>query len=341
MSKIFVIGDIHGCYDELLKLIDQASIGPDDQLIALGDIVDRGDQSVEVYQFLRNRPNTIVLMGNHERKHLRGILSYSQEIVKVQFGDGYKDFVHWVDSLPYFYETPDAIIVHAFFEHDQKLQLQREDVLSGTTAGSRYLEGKYGEGRHWYRFYRGEKPVIYGHHVVGHLPKIYQNTYGIDTGSCHGGRLTALELPGFKIHQATSAKDYWKEAQSIWQLPVLKAKNWEGMTFVEATKQLRKLDYKKDTDVKQFLHQKKQWLDQVGELLTPIQHRLEEMVAELQAKYGNDFNQEVAHLSYRSFVFQARGGKLTQEVLRKSLDTPGKVISLAGKIGLKIDGVIV
>ena len=62
----------------------------------------------------------------------------------------------------------------------------------------------------------GEKPIIYGHRVVGEKPLIYRNTYGIDTGACHGDMLTAIELPGFIVHQIKAKKDYWKEAQKKW-----------------------------------------------------------------------------------------------------------------------------
>lgn len=239
--KTYIIGDIHGCFDELIDLIAQAGITEQDRIIALGDIVDRGNKSKEVYEYLKNRPNTLVLMGNHERKHQNKILSYAQEIVKVQFGADYDPFLNWIDTLDYFYETEAAIIIHAFFEHDVALEQQKKEVLCGSTSGDRYLGKKYPEGKYWTDFYTGEKPVIYGHHVVGDLPKIYNNTYGIDTGACHGGYLTAIELPGFITHQVKAKKDYWKAAQKEWQIPVLKAKNWPGMTFEEIGKQLDKL----------------------------------------------------------------------------------------------------
>ena len=88
--RTIVIGDIHGCYAEMLQLLAKVRIVDADCLISLGDIVDRGADSVKVYDFLKNRPNTIVLTGNHEHKHLRQTLSYAQEIVKLQFGDRYE-----------------------------------------------------------------------------------------------------------------------------------------------------------------------------------------------------------------------------------------------------------
>lgn len=335
MTKTFVIGDIHGCYDELLTLLEQMQVTDNDVVVSLGDIVDRGKQSQEVYQYFKNRPNSVVLMGNHERKHLNGILSYSQEIVKVQFGEAYPDFVQWLGGLGYYYETKEAIVVHAFFEHDKPLHAQKEDVLAGTTSGSRHLEKKYAEGKNWQDYYQGSKPIIYGHHVVGDTPKIYNNTYGIDTGACHGGMLTAIELPGFKVHQVQAAKDYWKESQSEWQIPVLEAKKWERMTFEQIQKQLDKLAYKQETEVVEFIKNLGQWVEQVKAFLPLLKSQLEQLTTELQQKHGDGFNREVGKLPYRTFVFKARAGNLQLNDLAKALDAPGKIIYLARQLGLE------
>jgi len=66
-----LIGDIHGCYDELQALLDLAGLSGDDEIIALGDIVDRGPATPQVLEFFQTQPNARSLMGNHERKHLR------------------------------------------------------------------------------------------------------------------------------------------------------------------------------------------------------------------------------------------------------------------------------
>jgi serine/threonine protein phosphatase 1 len=107
--RTIVIGDIHGCYAELIELFARVNLVETDCLISLGDIVDRGADSIKVDDLLKDRPNTIVLMGNHERKHLRGTLSYGQKIVKLQFGDRYDEFLTWVKDLPYYYETGTAL----------------------------------------------------------------------------------------------------------------------------------------------------------------------------------------------------------------------------------------
>ena len=52
--KRLIIGDIHGCYSELQDLIKKADLTSQDEIIALGDIVDRGPESPEVLSFFKN-----------------------------------------------------------------------------------------------------------------------------------------------------------------------------------------------------------------------------------------------------------------------------------------------
>lgn len=326
--KTFIIGDIHGCNDELLALTAQIGLSDADRLIALGDIVDRGNQSKEVYEYFKNRPNSIVLMGNHERKHQKGILSYAQEIVKVQFGADYEAFLNWINTLGYYYETEEAIIIHAFFEHDVALQQQKQEVLCGATSGDRYLSKKYPEGKYWTEFYTGDKPIIYGHHVVGEQAEINNNTYGIDTGACHGGYLTAIELPGFIIHQVKAAKDYWKEAQKEWQLPVLQAKNWQGMTFEEIDKQLDKLGYIEEPVIKNYLADIRHWKAQLERDYVFIKAQIDQLAHQLLTDHPETFSREANKYDFKTYLFKSKSNNLRLEDLQKGLNTPDKIMNV-------------
>ena len=51
-----IIGDIHGCYDELQQLLDKSGISDDDEIIAIGDLFDRGPKPREVFRFFRDTP---------------------------------------------------------------------------------------------------------------------------------------------------------------------------------------------------------------------------------------------------------------------------------------------
>ena len=113
--QTLVIGDIHGCYVELLTLLEKAGLSDGDSIIAVGDIVDRGPETPQVLDFFQQTPNAHTLMGNHERKHVRGArhevkLALSQLISQQQFGDSYPDAVAWMGTLPLYIELAEAVI---------------------------------------------------------------------------------------------------------------------------------------------------------------------------------------------------------------------------------------
>jgi len=74
MPKTYIIGDVHGCIDELQELIQQLAPGAYDQLIFIGDLIDRGpDSSGVVRQVVQwsKQLNVKLILGNHEEKFLR------------------------------------------------------------------------------------------------------------------------------------------------------------------------------------------------------------------------------------------------------------------------------
>ncbi|QEM13913.1 metallophosphoesterase [Mucilaginibacter rubeus] len=322
MPKTFVVGDIHGCHDELIALVKKIGLTDEDTLISVGDIVDRGNKSKAVYEYLKYRPNTKVLIGNHERKHLNSVLSYAQEIVKVQFAEDYQSFLDWLSALGYYYETEEAIIVHAAFEHDKALDQQKEEVLSGATAGDRYLEKKYLPETYWSEYYKGEKPVIYGHHVVGDVPLIKNNTYGIDTDACHGGFLTAIELPGFIVHRVKAKQDYWKSEQKIWQTTVLKSKDWPNMEFITIRKQLEKLSFVDEAEALVFLNNVEKWITALENLIPGLKARIDLFTLELLNTHQEQFSIEASKLDFKTFVFKSKANNLKLDDLKKGLNTP-------------------
>ena len=215
----FVIGDIHGCFTELQELLDKAGVAEDVRIIALGDIVDRGPDSAQVLDFFSNNPFRLSLMGNHERKHVRGArhevrLALSQIISREEFGASYQQALERMGNLPLFLDLPEAVLVHGYLEPGIHLEQQRDTVLCGTMSGDHYLRNQYEQP--WYALYDGEKPVIVGHHDHLHngQPFIFQDrVFCLDTSCVHGGTLTGLLLPEFKIVSVPSRRDYWREAQ--------------------------------------------------------------------------------------------------------------------------------
>ncbi|RZK71456.1 MAG: metallophosphoesterase, partial [Pedobacter sp.] len=334
MNRVFVIGDIHGCYDELIALLEKVAFDDEDFLVALGDIVDRGNKSKEVYHFFKDRANAVVLIGNHERKHINGVLSYAQEIVKLQLGDEYDDFLKWLKGKPYYYELAEAIVVHAAYEDGKVPSIQKEEVLSGATSGQRYLNERYPPSGLWNDHYRGEKMIVYGHQVVGDFPKTINNTIGIDTGACNGGFLTALELPGFNIHQVASKRDYWKEEQKIWQLKILQSKPWVEMSLDMSGKLVDKLSFVQEPDVLEFLIKLKAWFKYLDDLLPEIIKKIEALTISLMKESGADFSLEARNYAFYNLIFKCRNGNLSLNDLEK-FNTPLKRVVLARELGIE------
>jgi hypothetical protein len=213
--QTLIVGDIHGCFDELQDLLAAAGLSDGDIILATGDIVDRGPGTQEVLQFFAAHPNARSLTGNHERKHIRSFAheinpSQSQLIAREQIGDSYPDWVAFMKTFPIYIQLPEAILVHAYFEPGIPLPDQQVPVLCGQMSGEFYLKKKYA--RPWYELYDGDKPIVVGHHDILFNGQVFiyrDRVFDLDTSCVHGRRLSGLLLPAFKIVSVPSRGDHW------------------------------------------------------------------------------------------------------------------------------------
>ena len=215
-----VIGDIHGCYSELQELLDAAGLTSGDEIIAVGDILDRGPEPGAVLDFFGTRSDARALYGNHEDKHVRweqGIYapSHAQRITRYLIGEqDYPAVCSFLESFPRRIELPEAYLVHGLWEPGLSFADQREEVIAGTRKGEEQLVAHYGE--RWFDHYDGDKPLVVGHHDYfrTHEPLVVNDrVFCIDTGCCHGGRLTGLVLPAFRFVSVPSHRNYWAALQ--------------------------------------------------------------------------------------------------------------------------------
>jgi len=218
--RYFIIGDIHGCYAELQDLLAKAALTSDDQIISIGDMVDRGLDSASVIEFFRDTPNADSIMGNHERKHVRWFddqvePAASQIITRKQITeDIYPEVIGFMSDLPHYMDLPDALLVHGFYEPGVPLEDQRETVIVGTLSGEDYLRKRFSWP--WYERYDGEKPLIMGHRDYTEKMQVLNykdRVWGIDTRCVYGGSLTGLLLPEFKLISVPSRGDHWADLQ--------------------------------------------------------------------------------------------------------------------------------
>ena len=203
MDNIFVIGDIHGCFDKLQMLMQEIPIDLDhDKLVFIGDYIDRGPQSFEVVDYLvrlqRRYPAIIFLKGNHEamlENYLTGVdrftylLNGGQQTLDeylnhtAQSGSSPvpREHTAFFDSLVLYHQTEDYIFVHAGLRKKIPLEKQKsEDLLWIRDA---FISTDYDFG----------KLVIFGH-TPFQKPLVEKNKIGIDTGAVYGNALSCVQI---------------------------------------------------------------------------------------------------------------------------------------------------
>lgn len=210
-----IIGDIHGCYDELQALLDKSGIGDDEDIIALGDLFDKGSQPLEVLDFFTTHPSAYSIRGNQDHKHLLAQANnkppaLEQLITRWQLNERYTAAVNYIESLPLYMELDDAILVHGYYDPTSPLHEQREDVLLGLEKGRKYLKKQLDDV--WFMMVNQEKPLIVGHKDYSMVQKpfiIEGRFYAIDTQCVVGGTLTGIHLPQWELISVPTKQNYW------------------------------------------------------------------------------------------------------------------------------------
>jgi hypothetical protein len=164
-------------------------------------------------------PNALLIMGNHERKHVRASrqevkLARSQQISKVQLGDAYPDVLTFMSALPLYLDFPHAIVVHGYYEPGIPIEQQNPSILCGTMGGQRHLQTHYD--RPWYELYDGNKPILVGHenYTDTNQPFVYQErVFGLDTSCVTGKALTGILLPAYQFVSVPSRANHWMQVR--------------------------------------------------------------------------------------------------------------------------------
>ena len=209
-KRTLIIGDVHGCIDELRELLRKLSPQPGDELLFIGDLINKGPDSAAVWREYR-RLGARAVVGNHERALLemaagrwpRGSL-YKR--MRKEFGDEFEELLADMRTWPYLVETPDYIAVHAGFRPDRPPAKTSEEDLCTLRTWHDKTAAAPAE-RPWFEDYTGEKLVVFGHWAA--LRGVVRpNVIGLDTGCVYGGLLTALELPSRRLISVSAQRVY-------------------------------------------------------------------------------------------------------------------------------------
>jgi hypothetical protein len=219
MQRTIVVGDVHGCLDELQTLLRQCGVARGERVVLAGDLLAKGPDSRGVVRLVREI-GALAVLGNHD--------FYSIEVRhRRQQGETRRprrwlldtlDESDWafIESLPLFLRLgadqeggPEFAVVHAGAVPGVPLDKQERDhllnlrsMVGGTVPTSRLLMRWP-----WAAAWRGPEHIVFGHDAVRGLQQ-YPLATGLDTGCVYGRELTALELPARRLHKVAARRRY-------------------------------------------------------------------------------------------------------------------------------------
>lgn len=237
-----IIGDIHGCYEELTTLLAQLGYGIQDgpsgpkaippdgrRAVFVGDLVDRGPRIPEVLRLVMkmvDEESAFCVPGNHDMKLMRKLKGRD-----VQLTHGLADSIAQLDKEPpefkehvvkflddlvshYVFDDGKLVVAHAGMKEEMQGRGSgkvRDFALYGETTGETDEYGlpvRY----NWAAEYRGKAMVVYGHTPVAE-PEWLNRTINIDTGCVFGGKLTALRYPERELFSVPALRTYYESAK--------------------------------------------------------------------------------------------------------------------------------
>jgi Calcineurin-like phosphoesterase len=211
MGRTIVIGDIHGCFDELIDLLELLSIRKDDRVIAVGDLVVKGPRNRDVLELFINDPRFASVIGNQDRvlrQHWRGEpvkLTPAQRVTVAELEPGRPSYFDFLRALPYTINLGSHLVVHAGLRPGVRRRHQMaQDMTELRTMGASPSSRR---GVPWYQVYRGRKTVLFGHWPAL-KPRQAAKAIGLDTGCVYGGRLTAYIVESNQFVSVPARKAY-------------------------------------------------------------------------------------------------------------------------------------
>jgi hypothetical protein len=225
--RTIIIGDLHGCYDEAVELLDRVAACASDRVVFVGDLVDRGPKPRECVELAMQHES---ILGNHEEKHLQQQHRPDERLIpdhlqtrRALGPEHYRYFAR----LPRVLRLPEhgAAVVHAGAMPDVPLEKQdayhllHAQCILPPARKSFWPSKAPADHRFWTHFWRGPERLVFGHSVLS-APLVTEHAVGIDTGAVHGHALTAVILPDWEIVSVPARKAYYGGRGGIATIPL-------------------------------------------------------------------------------------------------------------------------
>lgn len=209
---MIIIGDIHSCARELEVIINN---NKNQEYISVGDMFDRGELGVEVWNLIHEFKIKAV-MGNHEYKLLsylkneRDNLPWHYFVFLNEFRKRYNisRLIEYLENLPYIIQLTDgSIVAHGAVDCHNPLKTNLTINVFGNIEEKDRVPLNPPQGW-WDDYEKTSNPLVYYGHIVFDKPNIRNNSIGLDTGACYGGGLTYYNTDTLEI-KTVESKDYF------------------------------------------------------------------------------------------------------------------------------------
>lgn len=239
-----IIGDVHGCADELEALLDKlgyavgwngkdVTVVPPEgrRVIFVGDLVDRGPRSPDALRIAKHMVDSgtgMAVVGNHDdklKRHLDGRnvkVSHGLAETIEQFAQEPAEFAaemrQWLDGLisHYVLDGGKLVVAHAGLKEEMQGRASgavRSFCMYGETTGE-IDEFGLPVRSDWAADYKGKAKVVYGHTPVVDANWV-NGTLCIDTGCVFGGKLTALRYPELDLVEVPARRTYYEPVRPL------------------------------------------------------------------------------------------------------------------------------
>jgi hypothetical protein len=202
MPRTIIVGDLHGCRQELRDLLSYVGFSRGDRLVSVGDVVVRGPDPHGTIALLRQKDARGV-RGNHEER-LLAVRHARAKDLPASIGGATRRAARalkprdwaWLETLPLWLDLPEhnVRIVHAGLVPGVPMEQQDpRNLLYMRSLDDRNEPTEDRGAPSWAHRYAGPEHVVFGHYAKNE-PEIAPFATGIDTGVVYGGRLTAMVL---------------------------------------------------------------------------------------------------------------------------------------------------
>ena len=232
-KRTIVIGDVHGCFDEVEDLLKKVKYDQrNDRIVFCGDIIDRGPKSKQVIEFVAANSNVHMIMGNHENKFIRYLrgnpitISHGLQDTIDQLAPELKsetnreELLFFFENLPYVIKLDENLyVVHAGTDPRYSVEAQKQQVvlfMRNHAPGKTFSDPSAPP---WYEIERSpaakDQLILFGHNTKANTENA-TNALALDGGCVFGGELRAYvyDIDGSgEIFSVPARKKYADEEQ--------------------------------------------------------------------------------------------------------------------------------